>query len=136
MAFTYSSANVGTQIRDAVRLMVHDTHSDSQKLDDAEVDRYIVLHGRTATEDPDTFPNAVNRIAAAVCDAIRAKFAAESKSVLTDVSLTRSTAASAYADLAEHYRKMARGGAGVSFTNPSAYSNTFVPSIDALPELE
>ena len=137
MGLTYAAANTATQIRDMVRLLVHDTHTDKPLLDDAEVDAFIVMRGRLATgEDPQTYPSAVYAIAADCCDAIQAKFASESESVLTDIGVVRSTAAGEFAKLGKKYRKAAEGAATISFTNPKAYDVTFVPSVDTVPGLE
>lgn len=131
---TYSPANTATQIRDMVRLLVHDVHSDRPLLDDAEVDAFIVMRGRLATgEDPQTYPSAVYQIAADCCDAIQAKYASESESVLTDVGVVRSTAAGEYAKLGAKFRKMGEGSGTLAFVNPSDYKTTFVSGVDTLP---
>lgn len=134
---TYAAANTKTQIRDRVRLLIHDIHFDRPYLDDAEIDAMILSHGRDATaEDPDDYLGACDAIAAECCDLIVAQLAAQSDSVLTDVGIVRSNASNKYVELAKRLRSKAKTVATPSFNNPSSYGTTHVVGVDTLPDLE
>lgn len=101
MTVSYVPGNALTRARDAVRLLIHDTDSDRELLDDDEIDFFLDTVGLTGTSDPTTGNYvAVRRAAAAAARAIAAKFASETQVGISEVSGSARDTAAQYEALA------------------------------------
>jgi hypothetical protein len=113
MAWTYG-ADPANSNRDAVRLLIGDTDTSDQQLQDSEVDYFLGLFG--ATGDGRVVPAAIR-----CCDAIAAKYARQVDTTNQGLSVGASKRLAHYQSLAEELR-LQLGTTGEVFLGGSKYS--------------
>lgn len=107
MTWTYDPANVGTDNKDQLRLLVGDTDTTDQQMQDEELTWY-------ATMFPAQSGKPLYLAAAAVCDALAMKYAREMDNSVGPLSESASQQHQHYLTLGQTLRTMyATGGKGV-----------------------
>ena len=96
MTWTYTLATLATTPKDQVRLMIEDTDTTDQQLQDEEIQFFLTQEG------------SVSRTAARCAETLAAKYARQADRKVGDMSLSASQRSKAYLELAARIRQQAR----------------------------